>query len=413
MLKINFLTFGDYNLYTDVGELETLSGAFIPAALVLSTGNVFYGYSIGVEGCCVGEVVFNTSMTGYQEILTDPSYCNQIITFTNPHIGNVGVNDNDNESNTSYSSGIVVREYNLHSNWRAEGSLCDYLARLGLVGIAGVDTRKLTHILRNSGSQKACIATLANKRISIKKMLEMAKDFNGIEGSSFLERVSTKKPISWTQNCIELCQNKETKSKSKNKNKNIHVVVYDFGVKRQILRILVDFGCKVTVVPFDTPFKKVLELNPNGILLSNGPGDPRAFPCVIENVAELLKLEIPVLGICFGFQLIALACGGRVSKMKYGHHGANHPVQDIETNKVMITSQNHGFEVNQKHLPKALKVTHVSLFDRSLQGFAHVVAPIYGFQGHPEASPGPLDAYCFFEKFFLSMNKEAYNASKT
>lgn len=350
-----------------------------PALLALADGNVFYGVSIGAAGHTVGEVVFNTAMTGYQEVLTDPSYCEQIVTLTYPHIGNVGVNSDDYESSKVFAAGLIIRELSpIVSNWRATQSLPDFLQTQQVVAIANIDTRRLTHILREKGAQNGCIMT---DTVSPALALQKARAFAGFNGKDLAIAVSTKAQYTVAHMHTH------------------RIVVYDFGVKRNILRLLAERGCTVTVVPANTSAKAVLALKPNGILLSNGPGDPAACDYAILATQELLATKLPILGICLGFQILALACGGTTKKMKFGHHGANHPVQDVRSKKVFITSQNHGFCVDEKTLPNELMVTHVSLFDGTLQGFSHKTQPAIAFQGHPEAAPGPQDIVELFDEF--------------
>ncbi len=368
--------------------------------LALADGTVFYGKSLGYAGETVGEVVFNTAMTGYQEIISDPSYAGQIVTLTYPHIGNVGCNDDDNEFTELFSAGLIVRDVpNVWSNWRGQESLEDYLKRHQVVGIAGVDTRQLIHHLREKGAQTGCISTLLSS--SAEALIEKARAFPSMEGKDLAALVSTKKSYVWTKGSGEWSLEIFKKSASP------FVIVYDYGVKQHILEILIDLGCRVLVVPAKTSVQAVLEQNPDGILLSNGPGDPKVCDYAIITIQELMKQNIPLLGICLGFQLLALAGGAQTYKMKFGHHGANHPVSCVEEdNRVMITSQNHGFAVDEETLPSDFCVTHRSLFDQSLQGFRHRYKPFFGFQGHPEASPGPQEAYEFFKNFFASMHKE-------
>ena len=367
------------------------------AILLLDDGSTFSGRSLGYDGVSVGEVVFNTSMTGYQEILTDPSYNKQIITFTNPHIGNTGINDDDVESNKVFASGIIIRDEEIMSNnWRQTGKLQDFLKNQKIVGISGIDTRKLTRILRTNGSQNGCIIT-GKQNIDVAK--SKLKGFHGLEGLDLAIKVTTKNSYDWNHGSIQIYdQDRINKPEEK-----YNVVAYDFGIKQNILRILVDNGCKIKIVPADYPFEKVLNLKPDGIFLSNGPGDPKACSYAIENIKKLLRSKIPMFGICLGFQLLALASGASTIKMKFGHHGANHPVMDLSSKKVFITSQNHGFMVNDKDLPEDIIKTHVSLFDNSLQGFKLKNNPAFGFQGHPEASPGPNDIKQIFKNFIHLM----------
>lgn len=364
------------------------------AILVLEDGTVFKGVSIGAEGSSVGEVVFNTSMTGYQEILTDPSYARQIVTLTYPHIGNTGTNEEDEESASIHACGLVIRDLPLlASNFRNQASLSEYLAERNVVGIADIDTRKLTRILREKGAQAGCI--IAGENIDEAAALEQAKAFPGLKGMDLAKEVTTKETFKWSQGSWTLTGGlPEPKSEGK-----YHVVAYDFGVKRNILRMLADRDCQLTVVPAQTPASEVLAMNPDGIFLSNGPGDPEPCTYAIDAIQEILKTDIPVFGICLGHQLLALASGAKTVKMKFGHHGANHPVKDLDRNVVMITSQNHGFAADEATLPENLRATHVSLFDGSLQGIHRTDKPAFSFQGHPEASPGPHDAAPLFDHF--------------
>ena len=370
-----------------------------PAWLVLEDGTVFEGISIGIEGCSVGEVVFNTSLTGYQEILSDPSYARQIVTLTYPHIGNVGTTEEDNESASVFASGLIIRDLPLlASNWRNEKSLVDYLQDNKVVAIAEIDTRQLTRLLRDKGAQRGCIVTgdVAN--------LEQAKQeitkFSGLKGLDLAKAVTVANAYEWTENTWDLITgHKEAENLTK------HVVAYDFGVKRNILRLLVNRGCRVTVVPATTPATTVLAMKPDGIFLSNGPGDPEPCTYAIAAIKEILTTNTPVFGICLGHQLLALASGAKTVKMKFGHHGANHPVQEKATGRVMISSQNHGFAVDETSLPAHVKATHHSLFDGSLQGIERTDCPAFSFQGHPEASPGPQDVEGLFDKFVEMMEK--------
>lgn len=367
-----------------------------PALLVLADGSVFRGVSIGASGQTIAEVVFNTSTTGYQEILTDPSYYQQIITFTYPHIGNVGVNPDDMESEKIWASGLVIHDLSpIFSNWRANISLDAFLKQQKIVGIAGVDTRRLTRIIREKGSIPGIITT---EKIDLTIAVDLAKKFNNLE-QNLAQAVSAKKSYSWNFPTLSINQKKP---KLKNKQQ---IVVYDFGVKYQILRLLIDQGCHVTVVPANTSAKEVMAMQPAGVFLSNGPGNPASCLKAIANIKELLENNIPMFGICLGFQLLALACGAKTFKMKFGHHGANHPVKDLENNCVYITSQNHNFAVDEQTLPKCLRITHRSLFDETLQGIEHVSKPAFAFQGHPEASPGPRDIVNLFDKFIAYAQK--------
>lgn len=372
------------------------------AILVLEDGSVFHGQSIGATGHATGEVVFNTSMTGYQEILTDPSYSHQIVTLTYPHIGNVGVNAEDEESNAVHARGLVIRDLPLlHSNWRSEGSLTDYLTKHQIVAIADIDTRKLTRILREKGAQRGCI--IAGSGVDEAAALDLAKKTVPLKGLDLAKKVSTEKAFDWTESVWQLNPKKEAIDKKP----GFKVVAYDFGVKRNILRLLVASGCDVHVVPAETTASEVLAMSPDGVFLSNGPGDPEPCDYAINAIRALLDKKIPIFGICLGHQLLALASGASTVKMKFGHHGGNHPVQDLETQRVMITSQNHGFAVDVESLPDNLKPTHVSLFDKSLQGIERTDCPAFGFQGHPEASPGPQDIVYLFDKFIdlMATNK--------
>ncbi|WP_429009659.1 glutamine-hydrolyzing carbamoyl-phosphate synthase small subunit [Aeromonas allosaccharophila] len=365
------------------------------ALLVLEDGTVFKGVSIGAEGCSVGEVVFNTSMTGYQEILTDPSYSRQIVTLTYPHIGNTGTNSEDEESSQIHAQGLIIRDLPiLASNFRNQQSLSEYLKSHNIVGIADIDTRKLTRILREKGAQAGCI--LAGKQVDEAYALEQARAFPGLKGMDLAKEVTVGEAYNWTEGSWQLGKGHVTPDADQLK---YHVVAYDFGVKRNILRMLVDRGCRLTVVPAKTPAAEVLAMNPDGIFLSNGPGDPE--PCVyaIEAIKAFLNTNTPVFGICLGHQLLGLASGAKTVKMKFGHHGANHPVKSLDDNTVMITAQNHGFAVDDNSLPDCLRATHVSLFDGSLQGIHRTDRPAFSFQGHPEASPGPHDCAGLFDHF--------------
>ena len=367
-----------------------------PAILVLKDGTVFRGSSIGAPGLTVGEVVFNTAMTGYQEILTDPSYCRQIVTLTYPHIGNYGANDEDVEANRVHAAGLVIRDLPvLSSNWRATCTLPEYLKRENVVAIADIDTRRLTRMLRDKGAQDGCIMA---GEIDEGTAQAAARDFPGLVGMDLAKVVSCKKSYEWTEGAWNLGSGYGNLGDAK-----FHVVAYDYGVKRNILRRLVAHGCRVTVVPAEMPAEEALGLEPDGILLANGPGDPAPCDYAIRSIRTFLGVGVPLMGICLGHQLLGLAVGARTTKMKFGHHGANHPVQDVETGRVMITSQNHGFAVDPATLPDNARVTHVSLFDGSLQGFALTDRPAFCFQGHPEASPGPQDVDYLFERFMGSM----------
>ncbi|RJG51362.1 carbamoyl-phosphate synthase small subunit [Motilimonas pumila] len=370
------------------------------AILVLEDGTVFKGVSIGAEGSSVGEVVFNTSMTGYQEILTDPSYARQMVTLTYPHIGNTGTNNEDEESTQIHACGLIIRDLPLlASNFRNQQSLSEYLSSRGVVGIADIDTRKLTRILREKGAQAGCI--IAGADLDEAKALEQAQAFPGLKGMDLAKEVTCDAQHEWKQGSWTLTGGLPADATDL----RFHVVAYDFGAKRNILRMLVDRGCRLTVVPAQTPAAEVLAMNPDGVFLSNGPGDPEPCTYAIEAIQEILKTDIPVFGICLGHQLLALASGAKTVKMKFGHHGANHPVKDQERDVVMITSQNHGFAVDEATLPESLKATHNSLFDGSLQGIHRTDKPAFSFQGHPEASPGPHDAAPLFDHFIELIEK--------
>ncbi|MCF6324289.1 MAG: glutamine-hydrolyzing carbamoyl-phosphate synthase small subunit [Gammaproteobacteria bacterium] len=373
-----------------------------PALLALEDGNLFWGIAIGATGETTGEVVFNTSITGYQEILTDPSYAKQIITLTQPHIGNVGVNADDEESGGIVASGLVIRDLPLtHSNWRAEESLASYLKRHNVVGIADIDTRRLTRILREKGAQNGCI--VSGDKIDEAAAIATARGFAGLKGMDLAKEVTTDKTYPWEQGVSRWSTSPIQHAEDGYRFK---VVAYDFGVKRNILRMLVERGCDVSVVPAQTPANEVLAMQPDGVFLSNGPGDPAPCDYAIAAIKEILETtDMPMFGICLGHQLLALACGAETEKMKFGHHGANHPVQDLDSGTVMITSQNHGFAVAEATLPATLRATHRSLFDQSLQGIHHTEKPAFGFQGHPEASPGPQDAGLLFDHFIDLMRQ--------
>lgn len=367
--------------------------ARVPAILALADGSVFHGVSIGADGARSGEVVFNTAMTGYQEILTDPSYAQQIVTLTYPHIGNTGCNSADEESQGIYATGLVIRDLPLTaSNWRSEASLSDYLQARDVVAIAEIDTRKLTRHLREHGAQNGAI--VAGVGVSADVALELARAFPGLKGMDLAKVVSTSAPYEWHQGVFDLGLPGFKAGAGQ-----FHVVAYDFGVKRNILRLLVDRGCRVTVVPAQTPASEVLALNPDGVFLSNGPGDPEPCDYAIRAIREFLAVRLPTFGICLGHQLLGLAAGARTLKMKFGHHGANHPVIDLASGRVMISSQNHGFAIDESSLPANVRVTHRSLFDQSNQGIALTDAPAFSFQGHPEASPGPRDVEGLFDRF--------------
>jgi len=366
---------------------------------MLEDGTVFYGVSVGADGCSAGEVVFNTSLTGYQEILSDPSYAKQIVTLTYPHIGNVGTNDEDNESSGVFASGLVIRDLPIvASNWRSEKSLSDYLQDNNVVAIAEIDTRQLTRLLRDKGAQRGCI--IAGDVCDEVVAKAAINAFSGLKGMDLAKEVTVTEAYEWTENTWSL-ETGHTQAENLTK----HVVAYDFGVKRNILRLLANRGCRVTVVPATTSASEVLAMNPDGVFLSNGPGDPEPCTYAIEAVKTILEKKIPVFGICLGHQILALACGAKTEKMKFGHHGANHPVQQKSTGRVMISSQNHGFSVDEKTLPDNLQATFHSLFDGSLQGIARTDIPAMGFQGHPEASPGPHDVESLFDDFIVMMNQ--------
>ncbi len=373
-----------------------------PALLVLEDGSLFRGESIGADGYAQGEVVFNTSITGYQEILTDPSYCRQIITLTYPHIGNVGANDGDEEAAAIHASGLVVRDCpRIASNWRSQQPFERYLHERGIVAIAGIDTRRLTRLLREKGALRGCLMT--GEHPDFEQALALAHQFPGLKGMDLARVVSTPQPYAWTEGtwCLE-----DNGFPSKHQGLH-HVVAYDYGIKRNILRMLVDRGCWLTVVPAQTPAHEVRALAPDGIFLSNGPGDPEPCDYAITAIRELLEAGIPIFGICLGHQLLALASGAGTVKMKFGHHGGNHPVLDLDTGRVVISSQNHGFAVDEASLPSTLRATHRSLFDGSLQGIAHAELPAFGFQGHPEASPGPHDVAPLFDRFIAAIKQRS------
>lgn len=370
------------------------------AILVLADGTVFRGTAIGAEGSAIGEVVFNTAMTGYQEILTDPSYTEQIVTLTYPHIGNTGTNSEDEESDQVWAKGLIIRDLAMKaSNFRSEETLSAYLQRHNVVGIADIDTRRLTRILREKGAQNGCIMV---GELDENKAQELAQKFPGLKGMDLAKEVCCDKPYEWSGGSWQLGEGHTKPEQNK-----YHVVAYDYGCKHNILRILADYNCKITVVPAQTSAEDVLALKPDGVFLSNGPGDPEPCDYAITAIKTLLDKDIPIFGICLGHQLLAIASGARSIKMKFGHHGANHPVQDLKTKRVMITSQNHGFAVDEKQLPNNLEVTHVSLFDGTLQGIHRKDKPAFSFQGHPEASPGPHDASELFDHFIELMQAKA------
>jgi len=373
-----------------------------PAILALEDGTVFHGRAIGAIGETVGEVVFNTAMTGYQEIVSDPSYARQIVTLTCPHIGNVGANDEDIEAQNAYACGLVVRDYpSLVSNFRSQESLSEFLSRQKVIGISDLDTRQLTRILREKGAQNGCLQAGS---IDEERAVAQAQAFAGLKGMDLAKAVTTEKPYVWEEGTWQLEGGFQAIGAPK-----WRVVAYDFGVKRNILRLLVDRGCSVEVVPAETSAEAVLARKPDGVFLSNGPGDPEPCTYAIEAIREILNSRVPVFGICLGHQLLALAAGARTLKMKFGHHGANHPVADLATSRVTITSQNHGFAVDPDSLPEGVTVTHRSLFDQSIQGIALRDAPAFSFQGHPEASPGPQDIVSLFDQF-VDLIAKAKNA---
>ncbi|MCB1691524.1 MAG: glutamine-hydrolyzing carbamoyl-phosphate synthase small subunit [Pseudomonadales bacterium] len=376
----------------------------INAVLALRSGDVFKGTAIGISGRAVGEVVFNTSMSGYQEILTDPSYARQIITLTHPHIGNTGVNPEDDESSRINASGLVIRDLpRIASNWRKTQTLQEYLIERGVVAIAGVDTRRLTSRLRETGSQDGTI--LCGDHLTeadIADAIEVARGFPGLKGMDLAKEVSSRERYDWREGTWRLGTGYPTLDDFR-----FNVVAYDFGVKRNILRMLADRGCRVTVVPAETPARDVLAMKPDGIFLSNGPGDPDPCDYAIEAIREILKTDIPVFGICLGLQLLGLAAGMKTMKMSHGHHGANHPVKNLEDGTVLITSQNHGFCIDESALPNGVRITHRSLFDDSIQGIHLTDRPAFGFQGHPEASPGPHDAAPLFDHFIELLEERA------
>ena len=369
-----------------------------PAILALEDGTVFEGVSVGAPGLSVGEVVFNTAITGYQEILTDPSYARQLVTLTYPHVGNTGITAQDDEARQVWASGLIVRDVPRRpSNWRSTIALPQWLADRGVVAISDIDTRKLTRLLRDTGAQNG--ALMAGE-IDVAKAIEAARKFPGLKGMDLAKEVCTRERYEWTEGQLDLDRNAFVSAESR-----FHVVAYDFGVKLNILRMLAERGCRVTVVPAQTPAAEVLALNPDGVFLSNGPGDPEPCDYAIAAIKEFIARKIPTFGICLGHQLLGLASGAKTLKMKFGHHGANHPVQDLDSGRVMITSQNHGFAVDEASLPGNVRVTHRSLFDGSNQGIALTDAPAFSFQGHPEASPGPHDVSPLFDRFVVSMEQ--------
>jgi carbamoyl-phosphate synthase small subunit len=370
-----------------------------PAVLALEDGTVFRGVAIGADGTATGEVVFNTAMTGYQEILTDPSYSRQIVTLTYPHIGNTGTNPEDLESNGIHAAGLVIRDLPLlHSNWRATESLPDFLRRGGVVAIADIDTRQLTRILREKGAQAGCIAA-GDAAARPDLAVEAARRFPGLKGMDLAKVVTTKRAFQWNEGTNWALE----QGPKRRPGQRLHVVAYDFGIKRNILRLLADHGCRMTVVPAQTSADEVLSLKPDGVFLSNGPGDPEPCDYAIAAIKQFLEAGVPLFGICLGHQLLGLATGARTVKMKFGHHGANHPVIELDSGRVFISSQNHGFAVDEATLPSNVRATHRSLFDGSLQGIACTDRPAFGFQGHPEASPGPRDLAPLFSQFVESM----------
>lgn len=388
-----------------------LNGAFVPffistvnrlnqaALLALEDGSVFYGTAVGALGERVGEVVFNTAMSGYQEILTDPSYARQIVTLTYPHIGNTGVNVEDDESRNPFASGLVIRDLSLmYSSWRSSESLDGFLKKRGIVAIAEVDTRRLTRLLRDKGSLNGCIQS---GRIDVDRALALAREFPGLKGMDLAKQVTTNEIYEWRSGTW--CESGGFNSGSMSSPDALHVVAYDFGVKNNILRMLADRGCSLTVVPADYPAAEVMRLAPNGVFLSNGPGDPEPCDYAVEAISEIVERGLPTFGICLGHQLLGLASGASTVKMKFGHHGANHPVQDLDTGRVMISSQNHGFALDEATLTNRLRATYRSLFDGSLQGIERIDRPAFGFQGHPEASPGPHDVSVLFDRFIRLM----------
>jgi carbamoyl-phosphate synthase small subunit len=367
-----------------------------PAILALADGTLFAGESIGLDGVAVGEVVFNTAMTGYQEILTDPSYCRQIVTLTYPHIGNTGINPEDVEADRVHAAGLVIRDLPVRaSNWRRSEDLRTYLRRQSVGAIAGIDTRKLTRILRERGAQSGCLMA---GRVDPAAAIAKAREFPGLAGMDLARAVTCREPYNWTETEWSVSAGYGQQSRQ-----HYHVVAYDYGVKRNILRKLASRGCRLTVLPAQADAQEALALRPDGVFLSNGPGDPEPCDYAIRAIRELLDRSVPIFGICLGHQLLALASGARTVKMKFGHHGANHPVQDLDTGRVMITSQNHGFAVDGDTLPGNARATHVSLFDGTLQGFTRTDRPAFCFQGHPEASPGPHDVDYLFDRFIKLM----------
>ena len=372
----------------------------VPAVLALADATIFRGHSIGAKGNTTGEVVFNTALTGYQEVLTDPSYARQIVTLTYPHIGNTGATPEDLEAAQIFAAGLVIRDLPVAaSNWRAVEPLGRFLERGRIVAIAGIDTRQLTRALREKGAQSGCIMT--GEQLDEGAAVKAARKFPGLKGMDLAKAVSVRRAYQWNEGSLWQASTRPTIRA----NQRLHVVAYDFGIKRNILRLLADYGCRVTVVPAQTGAAEALELAPDGVFLSNGPGDPEPCEYAIRAVQDFLKTDLPVFGICLGHQILGLASGARTVKMKFGHHGANHPVQDLDSGRVFITSQNHGFAVDEATLPGNVRVTHTSLFDGSLQGFALTDRPAFCFQGHPEASPGPLDIGYLFDRFAALMQE--------
>lgn len=376
----------------------------VPAVLALADGTIFRGQSIGAKGNTTGEVVFNTALTGYEEILTDPSYARQIVTLTYPHIGNTGTTPEDLESPQIYSAGLIIRDLPpVSSNWRSTASLTEFLERGRVVAIAGIDTRKLTRLTREKGAQAGCIMT--GEKVDENAAVKAARMFPGLKGMDLAKVVSIKRTYQWNEGSVW----QDPSRPPIRSHQRLHVVAYDFGIKRNILRLLADHGCRVTVVPAQTSAAEVLQLGPDGVFLSNGPGDPEPCDYAINATREILETDVPIFGICLGHQILGLAAGGKTLKMKFGHHGANHPVQDLETGRVLITSQNHGFAVDESTLPANVKATHRSLFDGTLQGLAFQDRAAFSFQGHPEASPGPHDVKPLFDKFNHLMLKRLQN----
>ncbi len=388
-----------------------------PAFLALEDGTVFEGIAVGADGSSIGEVVFNTAMTGYQEILTDPSYARQLVTLTYPHIGNTGCTVQDDEAQQVWAAGLIVRDVPRRpSNWRSQTPLPEWLSARGVIAIADIDTRRLTRLLRDRGAQNACL--VAGNALAVEQAIEAARKFPGLNGMDLAREVSTRESYVWLDGSLDLDSNTFARAAAADPSasaKQLHVVAYDYGVKRNILRLLADRGCRITVVPAQMPAAQALALKPDGIFLSNGPGDPAPCDYAIAAIRTFIDAKIPIFGICLGHQLLALAVGARTMKMKFGHHGANHPVQDLDSGRVMITSQNHGFAVDEPTLPANARVTHRSLFDGSNQGIELTDTPAFSFQGHPEASPGPHDVGGLFDKFISAMlsGKDANDAKRT